>query len=53
VATTNLEQIVPAGIAVGQVEAVVSKPQDIFLSVTVTSPINPATLSQVFVVSQK
>lgn len=53
IATTSLENIVPSGIAIGQINNISSQPQDIFLSVTVISPINPSTLNQVFVVSQK
>lgn len=53
IATTDLENIVPSGIAIGKVDSIVSQRQDIFSSVVVTTPINTGTLNQVFVVSQK
>lgn len=50
VVTSNLEGLYPAGIAIGTVEDILSKKEDIFLSIRVSSPINTAGLSQVYIV---
>lgn len=50
VVTSALDNLYPAGIAVGQVEQILSHKEDIFQSVRVTSPININSLTTVFVV---
>lgn len=52
VVTSNLEGLYPAGIAVGEVEDILSKKEDIFLSIRVSSPVNTASLSEVYVVTK-
>lgn len=49
VVTSSLEGLYPAGIAVGTVEDISSKKEEIFLTIRVTSPINVRNLGTVFV----
>jgi rod shape-determining protein MreC len=51
VATTALENVYPAGIAVGRVEEVISRKEEIFVTVRISSPINIANIRTVFVVT--
>ena len=50
VVTSSLENLFPAGISVGNVEETISKKEDIFISVRVSSPINIGSLNTVFIV---
>lgn len=49
VVTSNLEGLYPAGIAVGRVEEIISRKEEIFQTVRVSSPINISGINQVFV----
>jgi rod shape-determining protein MreC len=51
VVTSPLEGLYPSGIAVGVVEEILSKKEEIFLTVRVSSPVNVRSLGTVFVVS--
>lgn len=51
VVTANLENLYPAGIAVGKVEEIISRTEEIFLAVRISSPVNVAAVNQVFVVT--
>lgn len=50
VVTSNLEGLYPSGIAIGTVEDILSKKEDIFLSLRVSSPINTGALGEVYIV---
>lgn len=50
VITSSLEGLYPSGIAVGKVEEIISKKEEIFISVRVSSPINVSNLTTVFVI---
>jgi rod shape-determining protein MreC len=50
VVTSSLEQLYPAGIAVGQIEEILSQEEEIFTRVRVSTPINIANLRTLFVV---
>lgn len=52
VVTSALDNLYPAGIAVGQVEQIISKKEDIFQSVRIGTPININSLTNVFVVTK-
>lgn len=52
VVTSALEGLYPAGIAVGVVEEVISAKEEIFLTLRVSSPVNPSNLTSVLVVRQ-
>lgn len=52
VVTSALEGLYPAGIAIGVVEEVISAKEEIFLTLRVSSPINPNNLTSVLVVRQ-
>ena len=52
VVTSALENLFPPGLAVGTIEEVISKKEDIFLSVRIASPVNIGTLTNVFVVKK-
>lgn len=51
VVTSNLEGLYPAGIAVGVVEEIVSRKEEIFQAARISSPVNISAISQVFVAS--
>lgn len=51
VVTSSLEGIYPAGIAVGQVEEIISTKQDIFLTLRISTPVKLGNLTVVFVVN--
>lgn len=53
VVTANLEGLYPAGIAVGQVEEIISRQEEIFLSTRINTPVNIGAINQVFIVSQR
>ena len=53
VVTSSLEGLYPAGIAVGTVEDISSKKEEIFLTIRVSSPLNVRNLGTVFVVKSK
>jgi len=50
VVTASLENLYPAGIAVGKVEEVISSKEEIFVEVRVNSPINIRNVQTIFVV---
>lgn len=50
VVTSALEGLYPAGIAVGKVEEIISRSEEIFLAARISSPINVASIAQVFVI---
>ncbi len=50
VVTSALEGLYPAGIAVGVVEEIISAKEEIFLTLRVSSPINPSNLTSVLVI---
>lgn len=50
VVTSALEGLYPAGILIGKVEDIISRKEDIFLTVRVSTPINISTVSTVFVI---
>jgi rod shape-determining protein MreC len=52
VVTSALEGLYPAGIAIGVVEEVISAKEEIFLTLRVSSPVNPSNLTSVLVVRQ-
>jgi rod shape-determining protein MreC len=52
VVTSALEGLYPAGIAVGVVEEVISAKEEIFLTLRISSPVNPSNLTSVLVISQ-
>lgn len=52
VVTSALEGLYPAGIAIGVVEEIISAKEEIFLTLRVSSPINPSNLTTVLVVRQ-
>lgn len=51
VVTSSLEGLYPAGIAVGRVEEIISRQEEIFQAARISSPININALSHVFVAS--
>lgn len=53
VVTSTLESIYPAGIAIGQVEEVISLKEEIFLTLRIASPVSLGNLTTVFVVTGK
>lgn len=52
VVTSALEGLYPAGIAIGAVEEVISAKEEIFLTLRISSPVNPSNLTSVLVVRQ-
>ncbi|QQG50358.1 MAG: rod shape-determining protein MreC [Candidatus Berkelbacteria bacterium] len=50
VVTSALEGLYPAGIALGQVEEIISAKEEIFLTLRISTPINPSNLTTVYVV---
>lgn len=50
VVTSSLEGLYPAGLAVGQIEEVISGEEEIFVNARISSPINIANLRTLFVV---
>lgn len=50
IVTSALEGLYPAGIALGQVEEVISAKEEIFLTLRISTPINPSNLTTVYVV---
>jgi len=52
VVTSALEGLYPAGIAVGVVEEIISAKEEIFLTLRISSPINPSNLTSVLVIKQ-
>lgn len=50
VVTSALEGLYPAGIALGQVEEIISAKEEIFLTLRIATPINPSNLTTVYVV---
>lgn len=52
VVTSALEGLYPAGIAIGVVEEIISAKEEIFLTLRISSPINPSNLTSVLVVKQ-
>lgn len=52
VVTSALEGLYPAGIAIGTVEEIISTQEEIFLTLRISSPINPGNLTSVLVVRQ-
>jgi len=50
VVTSALEGLYPAGIALGQVEEIISAKEEIFLTLRISTPVNPSNLTTVFVV---
>lgn len=52
VVTSALEGLYPAGIAVGIVEEIISAKEEIFLTLRISSPINPSNLTTVLVITQ-
>jgi rod shape-determining protein MreC len=50
VVTSSLEQLYPAGLAIGQVEEVLSQEEEIFTRVRIATPINIANIRTLFVV---
>lgn len=53
VVTSALEGLFPAGLAVGKVEEITSRKEEIFISLRVSSPVNIGNLSTVFVAKGK
>lgn len=51
VVTSSLEGVYPAGIAIGQVEEIISSKEDIFLTLRISTPVNFGNLTVVFVVT--
>jgi len=52
VVTSALEGIYPSGIAIGKVEEIISKKEDIFISLRISSPVKFGNLSVIFVVTK-
>lgn len=52
VVTSALEELYPAGIAVGRVEEIISLKEEIFVEARISSPINIRNLQTLFVVAQ-
>lgn len=52
VVTSNLEGLYPAGIAIGSVQEIISRQEEIFQTVRINSPINVSGINQVFVAIQ-
>lgn len=50
VVTSDLEGLYPSGIAVGRIEEIISRKEEIFLAARISTPINTASLSRVFVI---
>jgi len=50
VVTSDLGNLFPAGIAVGKVEEIISKKEEVFQTARISSPINTSSLSTVFIV---
>jgi rod shape-determining protein MreC len=50
VVTSALEGLYPAGIALGQVEEIISAKEEIFLTLRIATPINPSNLTTVYIV---
>lgn len=50
VVTSSLEGLYPSGLAVGQVEEIISQQEEIFIRVRVSSPVNISNIRTVFVV---
>lgn len=50
VVTSSLEQLYPPGLAVGQIEEVISEKEEIFIEIRISTPVNIANVRTVFVV---
>jgi len=53
VVTSSLEGLYPGGLAVGKIEEILSKKEEIFITVRVSSPVNIKNLGTVFVIHTK
>jgi rod shape-determining protein MreC len=53
VVTSALEGLYPAGLAVGTVNEIISRKEEVFITLRVSSPINIGNLTTVFVVTKK
>lgn len=52
IVTSSLEGVYPSGIAIGKVEEIISRKEDIFISLRISSPIKFGNLTVVFVVTE-
>ena len=50
VVTSSLEKLYPSGLAVGQVEEIISEQEEIFIEIRISSPINIANIRTLFIV---
>ena len=50
IVTSALEGLYPSGLAVGQIEEVISKKEEIFIEIRISSPINIANIRTLFIV---
>jgi rod shape-determining protein MreC len=53
VVTSPLEGLYPAGLAVGTVNEIISRKEEVFITLRVSSPVNIGNLTTVFVVTKK
>lgn len=53
VVTSSLEGLYPSGLAVGSIEEILSKKEEIFITVRVSSPVNIKNIGTVFVIQVK